>query len=132
MSVAWGSRLHFEPGSWLEVAHDTFTGLWSGATRSFVIMGTWVYVNIVRPLANLVGVHHLPEGKREYVKDGKLKVAVVGFGRTGTVSKQPRRRCGIFLRSTRIISKNYLPAGLNSSGGRMFAFPAYSTRFCWH
>jgi hypothetical protein len=42
-------------------------------------------VNVVRPVAKLVGIH-LPEGKRPKVADGKLKVAAVGFSRTGTVS----------------------------------------------
>lgn len=78
-----------EDEPWRDALHDIASGVWSGSSRAFVIMGTCVYVNLIRPIAaGLLGVHSLPEGRREHVPGGTLKVAVVGFGRTGTV-----RRC---------------------------------------
>ena len=68
------------------VVLDVTTGAWNGFRRAFLIMGTCAYVNIVRPVAIRLGCHHLvPEGKRPRVSDGQIQVAVVGFGRTGTV-----------------------------------------------
>jgi hypothetical protein len=85
MRISMGSKMHFEPGSWLEAMQEIVVGSVTGFLRAFYIMGTWLYVNIIRPLASVVGIH-FPEGKREKTPGGKLKVAAVGFGRTGTVS----------------------------------------------
>jgi hypothetical protein len=87
MRLSLGSKLigQFEPGSWAEAVFDVIVGVLAGTLRTCYIFSTWVYVNIVRPMAKLVGLH-LPEGKRPKVVDGKIKVAAVGFGRTGTVS----------------------------------------------
>jgi hypothetical protein len=83
------STLHvkreFEQGSWLEALQEIAIGIVTGVIRAWFVVSTWVYVNIIRPIANLIGVH-LPEGKREKVTHGTLKVAALGFGRTGTVS----------------------------------------------
>lgn len=84
MRLSWGSKIHYEPGSLLEALHDIQTGVVSGTVRTAAIFATWIYVNVVRPIATLLGVS-LPEGKRDHVLDGTLKVAAVGFGRTGTV-----------------------------------------------
>jgi len=70
---------------WRETAHDVVTGVWLGSLRAFIIMATWCYVNLIRPTASALGVIHLPEGKRQHVPDGRIRVAAVGFGRTGTV-----------------------------------------------
>ena len=87
MKLSLGSKLIylFEPGSWSEAIFDVAIGVLTGAIRAMYIFWRCIYVNIVRPIAKLVGIK-LPEGKRPKVADGKLKVAAVGFGRTGTVS----------------------------------------------
>jgi hypothetical protein len=87
VKLSLGSKLiyQFEPGSWAEAVFDVVIGTLTGTIRAFYIISRWAYVSIVRPVANLVGIH-LPEGKRPKVDDGKLKVAAVGFSRTGTVS----------------------------------------------
>jgi hypothetical protein len=84
MRISWGSKMQFEPGSVLEAVHEVVVGSLSGGIRAFYIMTTWVYVNIVRPLGKAVGIQ-FPDGKRPKTPGGKLKVAAVGFGRTGTV-----------------------------------------------
>ena len=73
------------PTSWREAILDVGTGVWYGTMRSMAVVGTCLYVNAVRPLALLLGFPNLPAGKRPRVPNGKIKVAVVGFGRTGTV-----------------------------------------------
>ena len=79
-----GSKIHLEPDSWLEALHEIMVGTFTGSTRAFYIMSTWIYVNIVRPLAKAVGIN-VSAGKKEKTPGGKMKVAAVGFGRTGTV-----------------------------------------------
>jgi hypothetical protein len=96
-----GSKQHFEQGSWMEAIQEFVVGTITGLIRSAYIMSTWFYVNIVRPLAKVVGLH-FPEGKREKTPGGKLKVAGVGFARTGTVSHAVRSSlwCIVVNRST--------------------------------
>ena len=68
------------------VVQDVITGAWNGFRRAFLIMGTCAYVNVVRPIAIRLGCSNfVPEGKRPRVSNGQIQVAVVGFGRTGTV-----------------------------------------------
>ena len=73
------------PSSWRELVLDVTTGVWYGSIRAMALVRTCVYVNAVRPLAILLGFSDLPEGKRPRVANGTIKVAAVGFGRTGTV-----------------------------------------------
>ena len=84
MRISLGSKQQFEPDSWLEAIQEILVGTLTGGIRAIYIVSSWIYVNILRPLAKAVGIH-LPEGKREKTPGGKLKVAAVGFGRTGTV-----------------------------------------------
>lgn len=84
MRISMGSKNQFEPGSWLEAIQEVVVGTLTGGIRAIYVVSSWIYVNILRPLAKAVGIH-LPEGKREKTPGGKLKVAAVGFGRTGTV-----------------------------------------------
>jgi len=82
--MAFGSRLDLEPGSWHDVVREVLEGSFTGVYRAAAVIVTWAYVNIIRPLASLIGIM-LPEGKREKIPGAELKVAAVGFGRTGTV-----------------------------------------------
>jgi len=82
--MSLGTKLNLEPGSWLDVAREIVEGTASGFVRAFYVMTTWAYVNIIIPLARVIGVQ-LPEGKREKIPGAKLKVAAVGYSRTGTV-----------------------------------------------
>ena len=83
--LCFGSQLNLEPGSWLDVVREIVEGTVSGTIRAFYVLAAWAYVNIIRPLANVIGVQ-LPEGKREKIPGAKLKVAAIGYSRTGTVS----------------------------------------------
>lgn len=87
MALSYGSKLiHlFEKGSWSEAIFDVAVGVYIGAIRAFYLLWKCCYVNVLRPISKLVGVQ-LPEGKRPKISFGELKVAAVGFGRTGTVS----------------------------------------------
>jgi hypothetical protein len=86
MRISMGSKLRFEQGSCLEAMLETVVGTLTGTIRALYVLSTWFYVNIIRPLAKVFGIP-VPEGKRARTPGGKLKVAAVGFGRTGTVSR---------------------------------------------
>ena len=85
--MAIGSKLHFEPGSWLEAMYDVYIGCAVGVGHFISIVGKWWYTAVVIPVLNLVGFK-LSGDKQVESKDGKktLKVVGVGYGRTGTVS----------------------------------------------
>ena len=68
----------------LEAGLDTVIGALTGTIRTLYLLFLWVYVNVIRPLASVIGIR-FPDGKREKTPGGKIKVAVVGYGRTGTV-----------------------------------------------
>ena len=82
--MAFGSRLDLEPGSWLDVAREIVEGTATGISRAAAVIATWVYVNLIHPLACAIGFQ-LPEGKRQKIPGAQMKVAAVGYGRTGTV-----------------------------------------------
>ena len=98
MQLSFGSKLIylFEPGSWSEALFDVVVGSLTGVIRAFHVFWRCVYVNVVRPIGNLVGFQ-MSEGKRPKVADGKLKVAAVGFSRTGTVRFVFANRCNPFI-----------------------------------
>lgn len=84
---ASSSKVHYEPGSWQEVANDIYTGTVVGAAHSIYLVAKWWYVNLIRPILNIFGIS-LAEDKIVASSDGEktLKVVAVGYGRTGTVS----------------------------------------------
>ena len=86
MSMAVGSKLQLEPGSWLEALYDVYIGTIVGANHFIYICTKWWYVHLILPILNLLGLH-LEEEKQVKSKDGKktFKVVGVGYGRTGTV-----------------------------------------------
>lgn len=86
MSMASGSKLQLEPGSWLEALYDIYIGTVVGAAHSIYITAKWWYVNVAIPLSAAFG-YELKQDKEIVSKDGEktLKVVAVGFGRTGTV-----------------------------------------------
>lgn len=85
MRITLGSKSRFEPGSIMETIVDYATGTYTGVVRSTQIIGTWLYTNTIRPFGNhVLGLNLLP-GMRPKVENGTIKVAAVGFGRTGTV-----------------------------------------------
>lgn len=85
---ASSAKIHYEPGSWQEIANDIYTGTVVGAAHSIYLVAKWWYVNLLRPILNLFGVD-VPPDKIVESADGKktLKVIAVGYGRTGTVSR---------------------------------------------
>ncbi|KAL7574204.1 hypothetical protein ACA910_012464 [Epithemia clementina (nom. ined.)] len=87
MSMAVGSKLHFQPGSWLEVVYDVIVGTITGVAHSVYLVSKWWYVNLIRPTLNLCGFR-LQIDKVVKSRDGEktLKVVAVGYGRTGTYS----------------------------------------------
>ena len=120
MSMAVGSKLHFEPGSWLEATYDVYIGCIVGVGHFVSIVGKWWYTAVAIPALNLVGFE-LSGDKEVQSKDGlkTLKVVGVGYGRTGTVSLSfwgsfifPLRDTwaiyGTFFGSSRVIRLNNL------------------------
>jgi hypothetical protein len=64
---------------------DYAIGTYTGSVRATQIIGTWLYTNTIRPFGNhVLGLNLLP-GMRPKIENGAIKVAAVGFGRTGTV-----------------------------------------------
>lgn len=84
MRISLGSKQHFESGSWLEAVLEILVGSLTGSIRACYIVTTGVYLNVIRPMASVLGIR-FPTGKRKKMLGGKIKVAAVGFGRTGTV-----------------------------------------------
>lgn len=85
MRITLGSKSRFEPGSIMESIVDYAIGAYTGSVRATQIIGTWLYSNTIRPFGNhVLGLNLLP-GMRPKVENGAIKVAAVGFGRTGTV-----------------------------------------------
>jgi hypothetical protein len=85
MRITLGSKSRFEPGSIMETIVDYATGTYTGSVRATQIIGSWLYANTIRPFGNHVLRLNLSPGMRPKVENGKIKVAAVGFGRTGTV-----------------------------------------------
>ena len=85
MRITLGSKSRFEPGSIMESIADYAIGTYCGSVRATQIVSNWLYTNTIRPFGNQVlGLNLLP-GMRPKVENGTIKVAAVGFGRTGTV-----------------------------------------------
>jgi len=84
--MATGSKLQFEPGSWLEALYDVYTGIVVGAAHPAYLLKRWGYVHLTLPLLNAFGTG-LQSDKPVISKDRErtLKVIAVGYGRTGTV-----------------------------------------------
>lgn len=78
MSMAVGSKLQLEPGSWEEVLYEVYIGVVVGVGHNVNML----YVNFVRPYLRMLGM-----ATEEVVGSGEktLKVVGVGYGRTGTV-----------------------------------------------
>lgn len=87
MSMAVGSKMHFQPGSWLEAGYEIFIGSVVGAAHSIYIVSKWWYLNVIRPIFSFLGIK-MDVDKTVKSRDGEktLKVVAVGFGRTGTYS----------------------------------------------
>ena len=86
MRITLGSKFRFEAGSFMETVVDYATGTYAGSVRATQVIGNWLYTNTIRPFGNhVLGLNLLP-GMRPKVVNGTIKVAAVGFGRTGTVS----------------------------------------------
>ena len=87
MSMAVGSKLQLEPGSWLETLYDVYIGTIVGANHFIYICSKWWYIHLVRPILNLFGIRLEKDEEVKSKDDEKtLKVVGVGYGRTGTVS----------------------------------------------
>ena len=85
MSV--GSKLQLEPGSWGELVYDVSIGFIVGAAHSLYLMARGFYLNAIRPVLESVGLLDVMSARSDANRGEKeLKVVVVGYGRTGTVS----------------------------------------------
>ena len=85
MPMTFGSKAHFAEGSFMESVVDYAVGTYLGIARASEIISNFVYSNTIRPVANQVLGLNLSLGTRPKVENGTIKVAAVGFGRTGTV-----------------------------------------------
>jgi hypothetical protein len=85
-SMASGSKLQLEPGSWLETAYDVYIGSVVGASHSFKICAKWWFGRAIAPVLSAAGFQ-VRADKVVQSADGEktLKVVAVGYGRTGTV-----------------------------------------------
>lgn len=94
---ASSAKIHYEPGSWQEVANDIYTGTVVGAAHSIYLVAKWWYVNFIRPVLQVFGLS-LAKDKLVESADGEktLKVVAVGYGRTGTVSLRHGLHCPNF------------------------------------
>jgi len=85
MSV--GSKLQLEPGSWGELVYDVSIGFVVGAAHSLYLMARGFYLNAIRPVLESVGLLDMMSARNKGgTTEKELKVVVVGYGRTGTVS----------------------------------------------
>jgi hypothetical protein len=83
MSMAMGSKLQLEPGSWMEMAYDIGIGITVGAHHSIYFVARWWHENLIQPILQSIG-----ETDKSFLVNRKttsLKVVAVGYGRTGTV-----------------------------------------------
>lgn len=89
--MAFGSKLQFESGSWMEAVYDTYIGIVVGASHFLYLSSRFVWANLLAPILSLFGFEVANStDDREKNTEG-LKVVAVGYGRTGTVSR--RRAC---------------------------------------
>lgn len=86
MRLAFGSSFGLEHGSWLETLREILEGMLAGSARAFYIMMAWWYSHVLRPIAQLVGIP-IPVYEHPKIVNGTIKVAGVGYSRTGTVSR---------------------------------------------
>jgi hypothetical protein len=101
MSMALGSKLQLEPGSWAELAYDVCIGIAVGAMHSIWITGRWWFNHLVRPILTFAGLM-APQTAESESEENELKVVAVGYGRTGTVRRvhmpHPSSRGRLFFR----------------------------------
>ena len=120
MSMAVGSKLHFQPGSWLEAGYEVFIGAVTGGFHSVYLVSRWWYANLVRPVLSACGLR-LSKDKVVQSKDGQktLKVVAAGFGRTGTVRSTKREeendddRTGSIALSYRVRDDEWVSCGFS-------------------
>ena len=86
MSMAVGSKLQLEPGSWAETAYDVCIGIAVGAAHSFYFVTRWWFPRVFHPILRVFGLK-LNEQDADTNKEKILKVVAVGYGRTGTVRR---------------------------------------------
>ena len=88
--VTWISRQHAEPGSWTEACIDVVFGLVAGQLRVAKLLFKSMYLHGIHPLAMAFGFHDNPIfSPIRKVENGTIKVALLGYGRTGTVCEMP-------------------------------------------
>ena len=88
MSMAMGSKLHLEPGSWAEIVYDIAIGIAVGAHHSLYFVTRWWYLHLIQPILTLLGWqgNDVVDLNQKNQTLNSLKVIAVGYGRTGTVS----------------------------------------------
>jgi len=91
MDFKLGAKYQFEKGSWLATANDVGMGVAIGVTRYlYYILPNDLFLLYGRPICNLLGIKTGRDRIRAegYPTNTTLKVAVVGYGRTGTVRRR--------------------------------------------
>lgn len=86
MSMAFGSKLQLQPGSWSELIYDICIGAAVGARHSFYMVTRWWYERLLQPILHVVYDDDLFNNNKNNDEPKSLKVVAVGYGRTGTVS----------------------------------------------
>lgn len=90
MSMAFGSKLQLQSGSWMEAVYDVYIGIVVGAGHGFHVGTKFGYDLTLRPLLSLLGFSDEYQVQEENTEG--LKVVAVGYGRTGTVRESHRQR----------------------------------------
>ena len=86
--MSMGSKVQFEPGSWLEVLYEVYIGIVMGVGHSVKMGSKYLYQTFIVSTLKLIGMD-LQASDTVQSKDGEkaLKVVAVGYGRTGTVGR---------------------------------------------
>jgi hypothetical protein len=84
--LEWVSRVRTEPGSWTETAVDIGFGVIAGSLRVSKLGWNSLYLHAIRPLSISLGISDAHDHALPTVENGTIKVALLGYGRTGTVS----------------------------------------------
>jgi vacuolar-type H+-ATPase subunit I/STV1 len=96
IDTSWHS---FEPGSWQEAIYDVFVGIYVGSAHILTIAKLFCWTHFVQPLLSGLGVHTAEKPIERTIEENKLKVIGVGYGRTGTVSRNHGHTIERYLRS---------------------------------
>jgi hypothetical protein len=91
MSHALGAKLQLPEGSWIETTYQFAIGMVVGTCHVPKLIYSWL-IRVVRPLLSSLGWKGWDgDATGDHLREKRLKVVAVGYGRTGTVSGKYER-----------------------------------------